>query len=198
VTRPSSVLTNTPDMFSTHIAPEHRAQGESHEFEHEFTTRPAASTRTNSHSKPRPPWAQRAPYPRRQRAYPLDHPRPRCPEPSQNGGPAHSIRLFQLLSPRLRLTASRSSCGHHCLTPTRRLPGGRRVGRGGSGRCVWEGRQPDQATQNSLPSGSAITTWCPVNSRSVVAPAASSRATSVMTRDQRCSGVPSPDTRRSR
>jgi hypothetical protein len=55
-----------------------------------------------------------------------------------------------------------------------------------------------QATQNSLPSGSAITMWCPVNSCNVAAPAAPSRATSVMTQDQRFSGVPSPDTRRSR
>src|ERR1019366_10055675 len=60
------------------------------------------------------------------------------------------------------------------------------------------GLTTDQATQNSLPSGSAITTWCPVNSCSVAAPEAPSRATSVMTQDQRCSGVPSPDTRRSR
>ncbi|CAN5662278.1 hypothetical protein BH24ACT14_BH24ACT14_10960 [soil metagenome] len=31
---------------------------------------------------------------------------------------------------------------------------------------------PAQQTQNSLPSGSAITTWWPENSRSAVAPAA--------------------------
>ena len=37
-----------------------------------------------------------------------------------------------------------------------------------------------------------------VNSCSMAAPTASSRATSVLTRDQRCSGLPSPDTRRSR
>ena len=118
--------------------------------------------------------------------------------PSASAGDPHTQIAAGLEQLVILTRMTFSSCGHHCLTPMRRLPGGQRVGRGGSGRCVWEGRQPDQATQNSLPSGSAITTWCPVNSRSVAAPTASSRVTSTMTRDQRCSGVPSPDTRRSR
>jgi len=92
-----TVETSAGDSWPRSRSGRRRAWGENHEPDPEFTVRRAAPLRLGPPSTPVSPCARRAPHPRRRHTYPLDQPRPRCPEPGQDGGPAHSIFLFQLL-----------------------------------------------------------------------------------------------------